>query len=118
MCFSQFLTQLNERDKLDEKWDFIEDWYNYIISNYGRVYNIDKAKYLKIDPVTWYPRVRLGGIHGEVFYVHRLVGRAFVDGYFEGAVINHKDGNAQNNYFENLEWSLRKKTFNMLIGLV
>lgn len=37
--------------------------------------------------------------------VHRLVGLHFVDGYFEGAVLNHKDGNKRNNYYKNFEWT-------------
>jgi len=43
--------------------------------------------------------------------IHRLVGRAFVPGYFEGASIDHKDGNKLNNAPENLEWvSLSENT--------
>jgi len=36
--------------------------------------------------------------------IHRLVGLHFVDGYFEGAVVNHKDGDKFNNNHANLEW--------------
>lgn len=36
--------------------------------------------------------------------VHRLVAKYFVSGYFEGAVVNHKDGNNRNNHASNLEW--------------
>lgn len=36
--------------------------------------------------------------------VHRLVGKAFVDGYNEELSINHIDGNKLNNKPENLEW--------------
>lgn len=35
-------------------------------------------------------------------YIHRLVADAFVKG--NGKVVNHKDCNKGNNYFENLEW--------------
>jgi hypothetical protein len=38
------------------------------------------------------------------YCVHRLVGMAFVDGYFEGASIDHLDGNKKNNLPSNLEW--------------
>lgn len=36
--------------------------------------------------------------------IHRLVAEHFVSGYFEGAVVNHIDGNNRNNKAENLEW--------------
>ena len=37
--------------------------------------------------------------------IHRLVAEHFVDGYFEGAVVNHIDGNNRNNRASNLEWT-------------
>lgn len=36
--------------------------------------------------------------------VHHLVAKAFCSGYFEGACVNHKDGDKQNNHYTNLEW--------------
>lgn len=36
--------------------------------------------------------------------VHMYVSRAWLDGYFEGAEVNHKDFNRQNNNVDNLEW--------------
>ena len=36
--------------------------------------------------------------------VHRLVAKYFCNGYFDGAVVNHIDGNIHNNYYTNLEW--------------
>ena len=36
--------------------------------------------------------------------IHRLVAEAFVDGYFDGAVVNHIDGDNRNNHYTNLEW--------------
>ena len=37
--------------------------------------------------------------------IHRLVAEHFVDGQFEGAVVNHIDGNNRNNTASNLEWT-------------
>ena len=39
--------------------------------------------------------------------VHRLVGKAFVPGFFEGADINHKNEMRTDNSAENLEWCTR-----------
>lgn len=36
--------------------------------------------------------------------VHVLVAKAFVPGHFEGATVNHIDGDKTNNCAENLEW--------------
>lgn len=38
------------------------------------------------------------------YSVHSLVAHAFVDGYFSGAEVNHKDFDRTNNCFLNLEW--------------
>ncbi len=37
--------------------------------------------------------------------VHKLVGLAWVKGWFEGAIINHLDGNKANPRWDNLEWT-------------
>lgn len=42
------------------------------------------------------------------FGVHQLVAKAFVDGWFEGAIVNHKDGVKSNNDYTNLEWTTQK----------
>lgn len=36
--------------------------------------------------------------------IHQLVAEYFVDGWFEGAEVNHKDLNKLNNKWDNLEW--------------
>lgn len=38
------------------------------------------------------------------YHVHRLVAMAFLPNYFEGAQVNHKDGNKTNNHASNLEF--------------
>lgn len=60
------------------------------------------------------PRVKPSG-HLEVrlfkdgkhraLLVHRLVAMAFVEGYADGLVVNHRDENPQNNRADNLEWT-------------
>lgn len=41
--------------------------------------------------------------------VHRYVGYCLLDGYEEGLVINHKDGNRSNNAVSNLEWITQRE---------
>lgn len=43
------------------------------------------------------------------FYIHRLVASAFVENPEDNEIVNHKDGNPQNNHFENLEWVTHKQ---------
>lgn len=43
------------------------------------------------------------------FYIHRLVAEHFVPGRFDGATVNHKDGNKDNNAASNLEWITRSE---------
>ncbi len=41
--------------------------------------------------------------------IHQLVAEYFVDGWFEGAEVNHKDLNKLNNKWDNLEWVTRSE---------
>lgn len=41
--------------------------------------------------------------------VHRLIAKVFVPGYFDGADVNHIDGDKMNNAAENLEWVTRSE---------
>lgn len=36
--------------------------------------------------------------------IHRLVALHFINGWFEGAVVGHKDANIYNNHYTNLKW--------------
>ena len=45
----------------------------------------------------------------KTYHVHRLVALHFVEGYYEGAEVNHIDGNKQNNIYINLEWCNRSE---------
>jgi hypothetical protein len=97
-------------------WKTIEELPMYEISDDGRVRNAtskrlltpqeDKNGYLKV----WF----YGGTRGKTIprFVHRLVARAFVEGYYEGAQVNHKDENKKNNCFQNLEWCSCKHNIN------
>ena len=49
------------------------------------------------------------GIQGKKYYVHRLVGKLFCEGWFEGALIDHIDHDPENNHYSNLRWVTRSQ---------
>lgn len=90
----------------DEIWKDIESYEGkYKVSNYGRIYSVSRNKLRVFDQSNrfGYLRVQLGAKEKKSL-VHRLVAKAFVDGYFDGAVVNHKDLDKTNNKASNLEW--------------
>lgn len=92
---------------MKEEWKVIEDNTNYEISNAGIVRNVSTGHVMhQEDNTAGYLRVSLG-CPQKKFFVHHLVAKAFVDGYFDGAVVNHKDFNKHNNTADNLEWCSR-----------
>ena len=100
----------------DEKFKFVKypnvNKYQYVISNYGRVFNYitekekkcykDKDGYLKTSISTLKDN---GKRVSRNIFIHRLVAYTFLKKIELCDVVNHKDGNKQNNYYKNLEWT-------------
>lgn len=84
-------------------WKQIE---NYLVSDTGIVKNLKGHIYALQDNSAGYLRVGCGS---KRRFVHILVAKAFCKGYFEGAVVNHKDCNKHNNNASNLEWVTRSE---------
>lgn len=104
---------------LEEEWKDIPDYEGlYQVSNFGRVRSCDRviffpnggSRYMKGSIMKLHVRglyLRVGLVFGGKqckFSVHKLVADAFVDGYFEGAQVNHIDGDKFNNNASNLEF--------------
>lgn len=89
-----------EFDEKDEEWRGINEVYS--VSSFGRIRN-DKRN-----------RILSGSLHrdgyifvtlfGKQYPLHRLIALAFCESADENKVVNHKDGNKQNNFASNLEW--------------
>lgn len=109
---------------MSEVWKDIEGYEGYQVSNLGHVRSIDriviftrKGKEIKMNckgkmrklckHTNGYLFVNMANIPN--ISVHRAVAMAFVPGYFEGALVNHKDENKQNNRWDNLEWVTKKE---------
>ena len=90
-----------------EIWKDIPEWEGlYQVSNMGRVKNTKRNKVKVLDMNNaGYLRVQLcDNTRRKRYFIHRLVAHTFVDGYFEGAQVNHIDMDRTNNCADNLEW--------------
>lgn len=94
----------------DIKEEGIKDIYE--VSNFGRVRNklTDHILIGDINSVG-YRRVLLSTIDckSKKFLVHRLVAKYFIYTDSLELVVNHMDGNKQNNCVDNLEWCTRSE---------
>ena len=61
----------------------------------------DKSGYLKVKLIVKYK--------SKCFFVHRLVGAAFIENPYNKREINHRNGVKSDNRVENLEWSTRSE---------
>ncbi len=83
----------------------------YQVSNRGRVWSVYKQRVMKPYMGNGYLKVDLIAKNGKrkKEYVHRLVALAFIDNLNNHPIVNHIDGNKQNNLVENLEWITQQK---------
>lgn len=81
----------------------------FLISESGEILNrktgnvlkstINKGGYLQVC-------VSLGSrSNKKLIRLHDAIASTFVEGYKDGLVVNHKDGNKRNNEIKNLEWT-------------
>ena len=91
----------------DELWkDVIGHENDYMISNYGRLYNKHTGiiKYPIDLNSEGYPRHNMyyGPLDRQL--AHRMVAIHFIDNPYNLPIVNHKDCNKMNSYYGNLEW--------------
>jgi len=90
----------------DERWARIQEFEDYLISDFGRVYCASKDKIKTHHLNQGYPSVSLKRADQTKSYlIHRLVAVAFVPGRSnERNIVNHIDGDKTNTHYVNLEW--------------
>ena len=85
----------------------------YQVSNDGRIKSLKDNRGNKREKILKYEKKNDGYLRINLyknknvkhFYIHRLVAHMFLSNfYFEGAEVNHKDENKENNCIDNLEW--------------
>ena len=91
-----------------ELWKDVPNWESdYEVSNFGCVRNKRTKKRKALDPNTngYFRVVFYNGVKRDRVFVHRLVAKLFVACPNSLCnVVNHIDGNKQNNKASNLEW--------------
>lgn len=85
--------------------------YEYVISNYGKLFKFssekEKAQYPDKDGY-FKSSIRVLQPDGKyvfhTYFIHRMVAYTFCKKDPDRNLVNHIDGNKQNNYYKNLEW--------------
>lgn len=81
---------------------YIPNHSNYKIDYYGNILNVKTNYILKPSDRNGYLCINL---NKKTYNIHRLVAEIFLLNLNNNYnMVNHKDGNKKNNYYENLEW--------------
>lgn len=84
------------------KWKLLNNYQNYLISEYGDVKNKKKKKLLK-PTINKKGYLRVDLSYNKSLLVHKLVYETFVGKINNELVIDHIDGNKKNNHYSNLQ---------------
>lgn len=88
-----------------EKWEKHPE-YNYLVSNYGRVYSLKSRRVLRTVKreggyeylYLWHRGNRVG------LFIHGLVAELFVGPRPPNLIVRHRDGDGSNNIYSNLHY--------------
>lgn len=110
-----FPATLKRGEAMGEHWKQIEEYPDYFISDFGQVKSAKGNKEKILKPGKYpngYKFVTLCQFGKcKNFMIHRIVAIAFIPNPNIFPVVNHKDGNKQNNKVKNLEWCTSSENF-------
>lgn len=97
---------------MQEEWKTIENYSRYKVSNLGKVWDtktdLEVSQVLTGEPQYYYVNLNRDDGKRKLERVHRLVAKAFVEGWSEEFnVVDHKDRDKLNNIYTNLRWTDR-----------
>ena len=100
---NQYRPVIDEDMVANEIWVHLDN--DYDVSCYGRVKHKFKSHYRLISGSLHKDGYIFVTLHGKQYPLHRIVAYLFDnENYSKELVVNHKDGNKQNNFANNLEW--------------
>lgn len=101
--------------KVSEEWRRLPVCEHYEVSSYGRIRSLDRwvngkggslqmRRGVILKPTLHHKGYRVVHVAGRQYRVHQLVAMAFIGPCPDGMVVNHIDGNKENNTPSNLEY--------------
>ena len=95
----------------EEFWTNIKGYRDYAISTYGNVENMMSCKILKpVSDKDGYCCVNLcKNSKRKMYKIHRLVALNFIANPENKPLVDHRDGNKQNNNINNLRWATNQE---------
>ena len=94
-------------NQLVETWlPVFDDDVRYEVSNLGEVrkWNDDHTESSILMKYPLKSKFLTVSMRGKTYYIHRIVGKTFLDNPNNYKMIHHIDGNRRNNRVDNLEW--------------
>ena len=96
---------------MDERWKYISDFPNYLVSDKGRLWSTITNRFIEGTPTGRCGHIDVSfknKVRRDHRYTHRLVAEAFVPNPNNHTVVRHLDDDPSNNLSSNLEWGTQK----------